>query len=83
LQQAVSAAERVGRSPIELWPLAALARQALEMAAAVDHPIYDRFYLALAEQCGAMLVTAEDRFLSKLQTTGWRQRGQSLVLFAP
>ena len=83
LQQAVSAAEQVGRTPIEFWPLAALARQALEMAAALDHPIYDCFYLALAEQCDALLVTADDRFLSKLQATGWGRRGQSLVVFAP
>jgi predicted nucleic acid-binding protein len=53
------------------------------MAATLDHPIYDCFYLALAEQCDALLVTADDRFLSKLQATGWGPRGQSLVLFAP
>jgi predicted nucleic acid-binding protein len=83
LQQAVSAAEQVGRRPIEFRPLAALARQALEMDATLDHPIYDCFYLALAEQCDALLVTADDRFLSKLQATGWGRAAKSLVLFAP
>jgi hypothetical protein len=53
------------------------------MAAALDHPICGCFYLALAEQFEAMLVIADDRFLSKLQATGWEQRGQNLVLFAP
>ena len=83
LEQAVSTAEQVGHSPIEFWPLAALARPALEMAATLDHPIYDRFYLALAEQLDATLVTADDRLLSRLQGTDWGQRGQSLVAFAP
>jgi predicted nucleic acid-binding protein len=82
LEQAVATAEQVGRSPIEFRPLAALARRAIEMAASLDHPIYDCFYLALAEQLDAMLVTADDRLLSRLQGTAWGQRGQSLAQFA-
>jgi predicted nucleic acid-binding protein len=82
LEQAVATAEQVGRSPIEFRPLAALARRALEMAASLDHPIYDCFYLALAEQLDAMLVTADDRLLCRLQGTAWGHRGQSLAQFA-
>ena len=83
LQQAVSTAEQVGRGPIEFWPLAALARRALQIAAALDHPIYDCFYLALAERLDGLLLTADERFLSKLQATEWEQRRQKLTMFVP
>lgn len=41
------------------------------IASAVGHPAYDCFYIALAEQCGSQLVTAERRLLTRMSGTDW------------
>ncbi len=46
-------------------PLSSLAAPALSIAITIGHPIHDCFYVALAEQEGAPLVTA-DRRLTKV-----------------
>lgn len=51
---------------IDLWPAARLADQAYEIARALDHAVYDCFYLALAERLAAPLVTADTRLINKL-----------------
>jgi predicted nucleic acid-binding protein len=43
--------------------LAELFPRAAALSLALDHPIYDCFYLALAEREAAPLVTADDRLL--------------------
>jgi predicted nucleic acid-binding protein len=47
-----------------LVPTPELAGRALEISIALKHPIYDCFYLALAEREGAPLVTADKRLLA-------------------
>ena len=47
-----------------LIPLEDLRAHALEFAIELDHPIYDCFYLALAERERCPLVTADARLLS-------------------
>ncbi len=47
-----------------LVPMDELHERALEMAMELDHPIYDCFYLALAERDAAQLVTADERMFS-------------------
>jgi predicted nucleic acid-binding protein len=47
-----------------LIPLEELRARALEFAIELDHPIYDCFYLALAERESAPLVTADARLLT-------------------
>jgi predicted nucleic acid-binding protein len=47
-----------------LVPIEDLRMRALELAVALDHPIYDCFYLALAERERAPLVTADRRLLA-------------------
>jgi predicted nucleic acid-binding protein len=37
----------------------------------LDHPDYDCFYLALAEQRQATLVTADRRLLNRVRGTQW------------
>ena len=48
----------------ELVPSEALHTRALELAIDLRHPIYDCFYLALAEREAAALVTADTRLLA-------------------
>jgi predicted nucleic acid-binding protein len=51
--------------PIDsLLPMEELRGRALEIAIELKHPIYDCFYLALAERQNAALVTADDRLLA-------------------
>jgi predicted nucleic acid-binding protein len=56
----------------ELVPSEALHTRALELAIDLQHPIYDCFYLALAERENAPLVTADTRLLGLAQTTRFR-----------
>jgi predicted nucleic acid-binding protein len=49
----------------ELKPTEELRGRALELAIELDHPIYDCFYLALAERERVPLVCADDRLMRK------------------
>jgi predicted nucleic acid-binding protein len=62
----------------ELVPLRALAIRAAHIAQALDHPIYDCFYLALAERESALLVTADRRLLTRLGGTPWQAHARDL-----
>ena len=55
----------------ELVPLPVLAQRAVEIATRLDHPVYDCFYVALAEARQARLATADLRLLEKLRATEW------------
>jgi predicted nucleic acid-binding protein len=46
-----------------LFPLEDMRARALEFSVQLDHPIYDCFYLALAEREQAALVTKDERLL--------------------
>ena len=48
-----------------LVPMAELAARATEIAIALKHPVYDCFYLALAERERAPLITADKRLVAK------------------
>ena len=71
-------AEDVGKGPIEFHGTAPLAPRATAMALDLDHAIYDCFYLALAEREDAPLVTADRRFLGKLERSPWRDHAMAL-----
>lgn len=62
----------------ELRPIGALASRALEIAAELRHPVYDCFYLALAEAESAKLITADRRLAGRLSGTPWAERVVSL-----
>ncbi len=62
-----------------LHPTAALAGAALDIAIKERHPIYDCFYVALAEQASCPFVTADEKLRAKLK----RHPTISLSSFAP
>lgn len=47
----------------------ALERRALHLGLELGHPVYDCFYLGLAERMGRCLITADNRFLKALRST--------------
>jgi len=61
-----------------LVPSARLHETAFDMACALEHPVYDCQYLALAENEGAQLVTADRAFVKKVLRSPWRNRIKSL-----
>jgi predicted nucleic acid-binding protein len=52
-----------------LVPSSELAERALIIATALNHPVYDCFYLAAAESEGVILVTADTRLLKVVSKT--------------
>ena len=57
-----------------LVPCHRLGARALAIAGELDHPVYDCFYLALAELNDVKLVTADGRLLARLAGTPWAGR---------
>jgi predicted nucleic acid-binding protein len=76
--QAKEIAARLRHGVLELRPTAPLATRAMELALDLDHPVYDCFYLALAQAERASLVTADRRLENRLQGTSWRASIRSL-----
>jgi predicted nucleic acid-binding protein len=52
-------------------PCQNLAVRATELAIDLGHPAYDCFYLALAEQLGSQVVSADNRLAGKLAGTNY------------
>ena len=52
---------------------------AARLALALDHPVYDCVYLALAHRIGARVVTADPRFVAALAPT---EHGEAVVTLA-
>lgn len=69
---ATDAAEAISRlsRKLEISTEASLASAALLMAGHLNHPAYDCFYLALAQQNGLPLLTADSRLASLAETIG-------------
>ena len=63
--QALSAAEIATGLLNRLVPIPELAGRALELAIELRHPIYDCYYLALAEREDAALLTADEELIAK------------------
>ncbi len=71
---ATAAMDELPRLFDSLIPCNQLGARALAIAASLDHPVYDCFYLALAELNDARVVTADARLLGRLAGTSWAQR---------
>jgi predicted nucleic acid-binding protein len=69
-EEAAFAALALERSGIDLRPCAPRLRDAVRVATELDHPVYDCFYLVLACELGAQLVTADQRLLARLAASG-------------
>lgn len=67
----------------DLVPGARLAAASFAIAQALDHPVYDCFYLALAEAEDTRVITADARLLDRLAGTSWAPLGVSLYDGAP
>jgi predicted nucleic acid-binding protein len=52
--------------------------RALRLAIELGHPVYDCIYLALAEEMGDELLTADGRFVRALASTGYAPRVREL-----
>lgn len=65
-QEALLAARLLQAAEIELLPARSSMETATRMAIELDHPAYDCIYLALAIRNGCKFVTADERFLRKL-----------------
>lgn len=71
--------EAMPRMFAELWPTVWLASRAFAIAAELRHPVYDCFYLALAERAEATLVTADRRLIGQLAGSRWEALCRPLV----
>ncbi|HEX5318705.1 MAG TPA: type II toxin-antitoxin system VapC family toxin [Stellaceae bacterium] len=67
----------------ELVDSVGLAPSAVAIAAALDHPVYDCLYLALAEARGVPFITADERLLLRLDGSPWAARAVSLAEYRP
>jgi predicted nucleic acid-binding protein len=76
--QAEDAASRAASYFKTLVPCAPLARQAMHISATLDHPAYDCFYLALAEELGTEMVTADARLAQAVRRSRWAKHVRSL-----
>ena len=61
-----------------LAPSERLHEAAFAMAIALNHPVYDCLYLALAESEQTRMVTADRAFLKRVARSPWKQRIESL-----
>ncbi len=82
-EQAQRALATLPRS-INVWrPTDRYLGEALGMAMALDHPIYDMVYLAMARESGARVVTADQRFLRRVSGTAHESQVIALADWRP
>ncbi len=70
-EQANRALAEIPQAYTMLVPTSGLIRRAFSIAATLDHPAYDCFYLALSEELGAPLVTLDKRLHARTRGTPW------------
>ena len=70
-------------APLRLVPSAPLADRALALGLAFSHPVYDCFFLALADELDVSLITADRGFLQRLGDTPLAARAVALEEWRP
>jgi predicted nucleic acid-binding protein len=78
-EHATLAATEVGRMLDELALLTSLAPRALDIARVLRHPVYDCFYLALAERLDTQVVTADDVLVRRTAGSPWARYVRPLL----
>ncbi|MGH7119617.1 MAG: type II toxin-antitoxin system VapC family toxin [Acetobacteraceae bacterium] len=82
VDEALFAARLLQASDVELLPTRALLEPATRIAIELDHPAYDCVYVALAIERDCRFVTADGRFLRKLDQGHRRQFRDSVITLA-
>ncbi|HTD17270.1 MAG TPA: type II toxin-antitoxin system VapC family toxin [Chthoniobacterales bacterium] len=77
--EALLAAQLLQAADIEFLPTRLLLEAATRIAVELDHPAYDCVYLALASECDCRFVTADERFVRKVDE-GRRRRFRGRVI---
>jgi predicted nucleic acid-binding protein len=77
-ESAAAAVREIVKAFEELVPVSVLRDRALAIAIELRHPVYDCFYLALAERSTAPLVTADERLIRRCADTPFETLVQSL-----
>jgi predicted nucleic acid-binding protein len=77
-ESAAAAVREIVKAFEELVPVSVLRDRALAIAIELRHPVYDCFYLALAERSTAPLVTADERLIGRCANTPFEKLVQSL-----
>ncbi len=77
--EAFLAARLLQAADVELLPTRLLLEAATRSAIEIDHPAYDCLYLALAAERGCRFVTADERFLHKLNERHGRKFGDRVI----
>jgi predicted nucleic acid-binding protein len=77
--QIVEVEKRLPNCFSEIVPTRELAKMALDIAFELDHPVYDGFYIALAERAGTHLITADERLQRKVKRTRFTKFVRPLV----
>ena len=67
---------------VRLLPSRLVIKQALQIASAERHSIYDCIYLALAVQARCILITADDRLVKTIQSNILKEHINSLRSFS-
>jgi predicted nucleic acid-binding protein len=81
--EALFAARLLQAADIEFLPVRHLLEAAVRLAVELDHPAYDCLYLALADELDCGFVTADERFVRKLDHARGRFRGRVSALRTP
>ena len=79
-EEALFAAQLLYAADVEFRPAHHLLEAATRIAVELDHPAYDCLYLALAEELDCGFITADERFVRKLDQTGSRFRSRVIGL---
>jgi predicted nucleic acid-binding protein len=74
MPQALHILDAVWSLPLDALPLAGLTSDALKLAIAHDHPVYDCYYLAAAIRRDCAIVTADRRLYDLALRVGFGER---------
>jgi predicted nucleic acid-binding protein len=81
-KQAETIVDRFATALSSIFPTAPLRSRAFAIACALDHAVYDCFYIALGEQQEARMITADERLARRVRNTAWQDRVVTLNDFA-